>query len=177
MAPRRQILTGMETVRKVFRRLPEENLKRITNALNQGADDIAGTAKQIVPVQTGELRDAIEVERATAVTRTPGRSSRIISNQSNPNTIQVRIGVFPQEAGDPGFYAAWVEFGTPPRQAGVRRSRGKKKKSIVDSDTNKGTSARPFLFPAFWVNRKRVRNRIAREINRAAKAVAALGRR
>jgi hypothetical protein len=46
---RKQKIEGVENVRRVFRRLPQVSANRITNALNQGLDEIADLAKSIAP--------------------------------------------------------------------------------------------------------------------------------
>lgn len=65
-------------------------------------------------------------------------------------TADMRLTIY---AGDSqAFYARWVEFGTA------------------------RMSAQPFFFPAYRALRRRVRSRVARAVNKAAKRVAAGGK-
>ena len=81
-------LEGLENVQRIFRTLETESAERITNALNQGADEVADNARLLAPVRQGRLRasivtDLIETERGVA--------SRVLTRL---------------------FYARFVEFGT-----------------------------------------------------------------
>lgn len=67
----------------------------------------------------------------------------------------VRVGVFPKYNGKKAWYARLVEFGAPPH----RMKRG----------FHPGARKKPFLFPAFWSLRKRIKSRINRAMLKAAK--------
>lgn len=50
-----------ERVEKRFRALPRELQKNVADAVEKGADDVAGQARRFAPVDTGDLRDSITV--------------------------------------------------------------------------------------------------------------------
>lgn len=144
---RRQKIEGIETVRQVFRRMPEESLRRVTNALNQGADEIVAKAEDAVPVGTDphHVKDTIKASKPEFI--------------SGGRRLNTNVAVF-VTAGDTKetFQAALrSEFGR--RSSGIKGEKG----------YHKGHSAQPFMFPAYFSVRKRVRRRIKREIKRAAK--------
>jgi HK97 gp10 family phage protein len=170
---RRQIrIEGLEETRRVFAMLPREATARITHALNLGAEEIKVTAQALAPVVTGELRGAIEVRRDLQGFDARGIIGALQVGAGDDNgRVQRFIGVFPQSRSSPGWYAAFVEFGTSARVKGEKftTAGGRKKRS---GNTHPGTTAKPFLFPAFRALRKRVTSRIARELKRAFKEAA-----
>ena len=70
----------------------------------------------------------------------------VVLAQSSGEQSDLRITIY---AGDSdAFYARWIEFGTQKMRA------------------------RPFFFPAYRANKRRVRSRITRAVNKAARTVA-----
>lgn len=141
MARGGQFLDGTETVAKVFRGLSDKAVAKITQALNQGAAEIAARAKIAAPVDEGDLRRDIDAVRATEIRSV--RGGRAVA-------AYVVAG-----RGPAGAYARVQEFGRAP------------------SDDHPGHRAQPFLFPAYWSVRRRVRARVARAISAAAREVRA----
>lgn len=135
---RRRSLAGISTVRKVFPNIAEESIRRITNALNQGGEEIAAAANLLVPVDEGDLKETIEVRAAGIKLRRDRRSAvvRIVAGTS-------------KETANAAFRQ---EFGRSPGPG-----------------VHPGHAAQPFLFPAYFAKRRRVRGRIKREIRRAAR--------
>lgn len=85
---------------KLVQGVPEDKLRR---ALHEGGQIIAAEAKRIVPVDTGLLRDSIQV--------TDERDARIYGKLNGPG-LSVYVGpVGSVEDGDT-YYAKFVEFGT-----------------------------------------------------------------
>jgi HK97 gp10 family phage protein len=173
-----------------------EEAKMIDDALEKGAREIESLAKAIVPTDTGELRDAIEVRetlegvkvKRMAFGTTGGRKGRFLVRY---------VGVFGTGKGSKGYYAPFVEYGTKPGvERTVGRKMGKRGRMIrayhgprvatqsakqsgagrLQYRTHPGTPARPFLRPAFQSKKARVVNRVKRAINKAAKQVALRGR-
>jgi HK97 gp10 family phage protein len=171
-------IEGLEEVRKVFRDLSPMAIGRITNALNTGAAEIQALARTLVPQSTGELRDAIEIRdnlegfNATGIV---GALS-VGTGSDAARGVQRFIGVYPAKRGSPGWYGAFVEFGTSPRVKGQKFTQASGRRTKVARDTHPGTAARPFLFPAYNFLRRRVRARIARELNAGIRALAKLRR-
>ena len=64
---RKKYVQGADTVARVLgREIPRENIKRITDALNRGAMEIAARAELLVPVDQGDLKESIEA-RTTGI--------------------------------------------------------------------------------------------------------------
>lgn len=168
-------VTGMREGSRRFKAFPAAVVTEIEAALDKGADEIRDRAKAIAPRDTGELRRAIEV-RDTLDGFTAGGAvgnfGRMVRGAAG--RLQRFIGVFPDVKGAPGWYAAFVEFGTAPRVEGQRytQASGKRRKAAI---THPGTQPRPFLKPAFFSLRRRVVGRINRAIGSAAKKVARRG--
>ena len=145
-------ITGADVVQKGLKGLPLKMAEEIAAAINKGGQELRDRAKQLAPARrhSGELRRSIEVRdlafRRVAATKKYGVSKR----------VGVIVGVFPNENGGKAYYARYVEFGTAPHAIG----RG----------IHPGATARPFLFPAYWSLRKRIRGRINRATRKAAKA-------
>lgn len=145
---------SVERALAVFPRMNEAAAKGLVDALDKGAAEIAGRAKVLAPRRSGELERSIEVRdnlEGFRGTGAVGNFARLV--RGGAGGLARFIGVFPRKRGDPGWYAAWVEFGT-------RRA-----------------AAQPFLGPAFFGARKRVTGRVKRALTKAAKEVAARGRR
>lgn len=143
--PRRRFVEGIEQTRRVFAQLPEIYIERITHALNLGAREIAEEARSIVPVGTPpeHVRDTI---------------------RANPPKIKkggkaVFVTVTAGDTKATAVSAFRSEFGRAPGGSGR-------------AATHPGHRAQPFMFPAYWLKRQRVRGRIKREIRKAAREVA-----
>lgn len=151
---RKTYVTGLDKAQKTFERMTPTARVELEKALDKGAAEIAGRARVLAPVATGELRDAIEVRsslKGFVGAGAVGNFARMV--QGEAGAIRRYVGVFPRKQGSPGWYAAFVEFGT--------RSR----------------PATPFLTPAFFGLRKRVTGRVKRALKKAAKEAVRVGGR
>jgi HK97 gp10 family phage protein len=174
MPPR---IEGLPAVRRGLGTWKRETRIEISRALQEGAEHIRDVAKAIVPFKTGELRGAIEVRENVddfKATGAVGNFGRMVSGVAG--RIQRFIGVFPSRAGDPGWYAAFVEYGTAARTEGQRYftkgGRGRIAKASAIGPHHPGTKPKPFLIPAFFSQRQFVLGRINRALNKAIKKVA-----
>lgn len=113
----------------------EEGGRAVRSALRAGAKVIADDAKLRVPVDSGELRDALHVST------TKDSSGAIIAGIK---FRKVRGGDFP-------FHWRFVEYGTGPRFR-RRRAKGKVVKKL--GGATGVMPARPFLRPAFEAKKK-----------------------
>lgn len=159
--------------------MPPEVQRELTHALNLGAREIERKARTAVPEETGELRGAIEVRdslegfHATGAIGNFARGGLEIGTNSRVGSVIARfIGVFPARRASPGWYAAFVEFGTAPRTQGrgYTTRGGRKKKS--SGNTHPGSKPRPFMWPAYYSLRRRVRGRISRAVRKGVRAAA-----
>ncbi len=145
-------IRGADRTARALRRLTPDMLDDINGALDKGAEEIRSTAASIAPRDSGEMADAIEVRSTLdgfTGTGAVGNFARMVKGEAGG--LIRHIGVFPNRRGSPGWYAAWVEFGTAT------------------------TRAQPFMLPAFFSRRKRVQGRIKRAVNRAIKETARRG--
>jgi HK97 gp10 family phage protein len=146
-----------------MRALPTEVRSAIKQALAEGADEITGMQKRLAPVSAtgshgnppGALRDSIVQtwggarERYSSLAGSAGAGDPDLTVRISAGNSKVR-------------YAHLVEFGTAPHING-----GKFK-----GTQHPGTPAQPFFYPAYRALRKRVKSRISRATNKAAKKVA-----
>jgi HK97 gp10 family phage protein len=143
---------GMSKTSAALKRMGPEMVKQVTDALDQGAQEIATKARSIAPRDTGAMAGAIEVRNTLegfTATGAVGNFARMVSGAAAGLTRF--IGVFPATRASPGWYAAFVEFGNTKR------------------------APMPFLQPSFFSLRKPVQARIARAVNKAIREVAARG--
>ena len=131
--------------RKLLAMVPaaDEELRKATL---KGAQDVQRLARQFAPVDTGELRESIAVELPI---ERRGLAARV---------------------GPTVFYGLFVEFGTRGGQSGTRTTDSRGRSRSV-SRTHPGTPPRPFLLPAFRLERKRIKGRYTRAIRKAAQQV------
>ena len=143
-------MPGLAALKRKLERMPKEARREIRKALEKGAYDIAETARSFAPVDDGTLRDSIDFNFGG-----PKGEKRALAESGLYVTIHA--------GGADAFYAPFVEFGTAPHEQG-----GKYKGS-----QHPGTPPRPFFYPAYRANKKRVKASINRAIRRAAKTAAA----
>lgn len=157
-------IQGRERLLAKMKALPGEVRSAIKQALAEGADEITDMQKRLAPVSaTGSHGNAPGALRDSIVQTWGGGKVRYSSLAGNAG-----------EAGDPDLsvrisagnskvrYAHLVEFGTAPHI-----NAGK-----FAGTQNPGAAAQPFFFPAYRALRKRVKSRITRATNKAAKKVA-----
>lgn len=161
-------IEGVERLQRILRDMPERAAGRVEQAMDRSAGEIALLAKTLVPVASGELRAAIEARASLDGFAGTGAVGALAGRGRPRAAITRYIGTFPAKRGSPGWYAAFVEFGTAPRTAGAAyvTGSGRRRKS---GNTHPGTRPQPFLFPAYWSLRRRVRGRIARAVREAAR--------
>ncbi|ULK98844.1 HK97-gp10 family putative phage morphogenesis protein [Bradyrhizobium sp. I71] len=154
---------GRERLLAKMRALPVEVRSAIKQALAQGADEITDMQKRLAPVSAtgshgnppGALRDSIvqtwggDKARYSSLAGSAGAGDPDLTVRISAGNSKVR-------------YAHLVEFGTSPHPNG-----GKFK-----GTDHPGTTAQPFFYPAYRALRKRVKSRISRATNKAAKKVA-----
>lgn len=151
-------IEGLDRLNRKLRALPIVAQKRIREAMEDGAREIVAMMKSLVPVDTGGLRDSISFTWG----RAPKGAFTIatVTQTGTENTLTIY-------AGDAENYQArWVEFGTAAHTAG----------GLFAGATIPAIPASPFFYVSFRANRRKVKGRITRAINKAAKEVAAGGK-
>lgn len=127
--------------RKLTVSIPGHVRERTRKAMEQGADEIVAMAKNLVPVDTGALRDSIGWTWGDAP---EGAMVLASSRRVGGERITIFAGARNKSLGDrDAFYARWVEFGT------------------------QKAYPRPFFFPSYRTLKRRVKGRITREMRKA----------
>jgi len=161
---------GADRLKEKILKLSPAIRKAVEAAVLQGAQDVAATARRLVPVDTGKLRESIGATLGEAPSTKATQALRGGRSKSSKEEGAIIATVY--AGNDEAFYAGFVEFGTRPSTAGERvESKGAKqsKSGRVARRTHPGTTAAPFFFPAFRANKKRAKSRISRAISKAIK--------
>ncbi|OHV84159.1 HK97-gp10 family putative phage morphogenesis protein [Rhizobium sp. LCM 4573] len=148
-------IIGLTKLQQKLKRLPLVVKEQIRKAMEQGAEEIVDLAKSLVPVDSGALKNSI----GWTWGRAPRGAMTLGTVQSVGGDLTITI-----YAGDAdAWYARFVEFGTKAHTAG----------GMFEGATIPAIPASPFFFVSFRALRRRVRSRITRGINKAAKQVTA----
>lgn len=148
-------IKGLKQLQRKLDRLPPIVKDRIREALEEGADEIVNMAKSLVPSDTGALRDSIGWTYGQA----PKGAMTLGKVQAIGGDLTITIYAGNSEA----FYARWVEFGAAAHTAGGK----------FEGATIPAIPASPFFYVSFRALRRKVKSRVTRSINKAAKEVAA----
>lgn len=128
--------------RKLTVTIPARVRERTRAAMEKGANEIVAMAKNLVPVDTGALRDSIGWTWGDAP-----KGSTVLAQSSEiggGERITIYAGTRDKTLGDrDAFYARWVEFGT------------------------QNMAPYPFFFPSYRALKRRVKGRIKREMRKA----------
>lgn len=90
--------------RRLLKTVPATVRAAVRDAMAKSADEIVATARGLVPVESGALRDSIGWTFGTA----PKGALTLASASSSAGDIVLTI----YAGNDQAFYARWVEFGT-----------------------------------------------------------------
>jgi len=152
-----RMILGLDRLNRKLKRLPELAEQEIRAAMEQGANEIVAMMKNLVPVDSGELRDSIGWTWGEA----PKYSQRIASVKSKDGRLALTI-----YAGNSSVrYAHLVEFGTAPHVNG----------GLYAGSQHPGSKASPFFYVSWRALRRRTKGRVTRAITRSAKKAAAGG--
>lgn len=94
----------LDRLRKRLDAIPKTVREAVAPALNRSGDELAGRMKQIVPVESGDLRQSIEV--------TPGGSSTPPYSQPGGSMIVPENAVAVTVGNSKVRYGHLVEYGT-----------------------------------------------------------------
>jgi len=150
-------IKGLDSLNRKLRALPLVAEKRIRQAMEQGADEIVAMMKSLCPADSGDLKKSI----AWTWGQAPKGALTVakVKQASGENTLTIYAG------NAEAYYARFVEFGTASHIAGGEFA----------GATIPAIPAQPFFYVSFRANRRKVKGRITRAINKAAKEVAAGG--
>lgn len=151
---------GLDKLNRKLGRLPAAFEEAARLALAEAAQEVVDMMKHLVPVDQGDLRDSIgwtfgNAPKGSLVLLRAGKSRK------SGMTAGLRVTIF--AGGGKAYYARFVEFGTAAHDAG----------GLFKGAGIPAIAAQPFFFPAWRAKKRRVKSRVAREMNKAAKRVAA----
>lgn len=135
-------IKGRKDFIKRLKRIPDAVVKETEKAIQQGAEEMTDVMLRFVPVDnSGDLKKSIGYTMGEWKPDNANvRGFALVGGAKKGPQATIYAG------SKDAFYAAFVEFGT----AG-------------------GQTPRPFFFPAYRLTKRRVRGRITRAMNKAAK--------
>jgi HK97 gp10 family phage protein len=149
---------GLARLQKKLKRIPEIAREEIAKAMEAGANEMVALAKNLVPRDSGELANSIGWTWGDAP-----KGAMVLGTVRASKTGNMVITIYAGD--DQAFYARWVEFGTSGHENG----------GLFDGSQHPGTAAQPFFYPSWRAVRRRVKGRVTRAVNKAAKRAAAGG--
>jgi HK97 gp10 family phage protein len=160
--------SGLSRIQARMRAIPEAVQDAAKSALAKGADDIVAMARSLCPIDSGALRDSIGWVWGDVAPN----GARVIATSRDMEGITITI----YAGNDEAYYASFVENGTKAGKLGERKPTSavsKRKRQPLTRKvrrTHPGIKARPFFFPAYHLNKKKVASRLRRAVNKAIKA-------
>lgn len=139
---------GAKSLVKKLVAMPAKARKEISEAIEKGATELVSLQKAAVPVKTGRLKSSIKWQwgghEIYSALRGDAKLSAVITAGGKATTVPVRKGQSPSYD-----YALGMEFG------------------------NKRSPSNPYFFPSYRLIKRRIKGRVTRAANKAAKTVAA----
>lgn len=134
---------GVAKLRRKLEALVAVGRDEIKRAMETSADEIVALAKNLVPVDKGDLKDSIGWTWGKA----PKGAMTLGTVQANEVDSGFTITIF--AGNSEAYYARWVEFGT------------------------QKMAAQPYFYPSYRALRRRSKSRVTRAVTKAIKKVAA----
>lgn len=134
---------GIAKLRKKLEALVSVGRDEIRRAMETSADEIVALAKNLVPVDKGDLKDSIGWTWGKA----PKGAMTLGTVQTNEVDSEFTITIY--AGNSEAYYARWVEFGT------------------------QKMAAQPYFYPSYRALRRRSKSRVTRAVTKAIKKVAA----
>nr|WP_278520720.1 HK97-gp10 family putative phage morphogenesis protein [Brucella anthropi] len=134
---------GVAKLRRKLEALVAVGRDEIKRAMETSADEIVALAKNLVPVDKGDLKDSIGWTWGKA----PKGAMTLGTVQSNEVDSGFTITIF--AGNSEAYYSRWVEFGT------------------------QKMTAQPYFYPSYRALRRRSKSRVTRAVTKAIKKVAA----
>lgn len=127
----------------------------IRKVLIQSAEEIVATQKRLAPVKDGDLQDSIQY---TMGDEDPPKYAAFRDRRTKGGDPSLAAII---TAGNSKVrYAHLIERGTAPHLNG----------GVFAGSQHPGTEAQPYFWPGYRANRKKVKGRVTRAINKAVKS-------
>lgn len=136
-------VVGIAKLRKKLEALVSVGRDEIRRAMETSANEIVALAKNLVPVDKGDLKDSIGWTWGKA----PKGAMTLGKVQSDGVDSEFTITIY--AGNSDAYYAQWVEFGT------------------------QKMGAQPYFYPSYRALRRRSKSRVTRSVSKAIKKVAA----
>lgn len=136
-------IIGLAKLQKKLNAMPRIAKDEIKRALEQSADEIVELAKNLVPEDTGELRESIGWTYGKVPRGAMTLGKVFASKLATDLTITIYAG------NSEAYYSRFVEFGT------------------------QKMAARPYFYVSYRALRRRSKSRVTRAVTKAIKKVAA----
>lgn len=172
---------GLDRLKRQIGALPKLQREAVRAALQQNAAELANAISRAVPADTGDLAASIGYAPLGQAPATSATQAIRANNSERAGVLgDAGLGYEVFAGNNIAFYARWVEFGTAPSVAGQRM--GSRNSDINQSKalgrkayrTHPGTQPQPYFFPTVRAFKKRLKGRVVRNANKAAKAAAAV---
>lgn len=134
---------GVAKLRRKLEALVSVGRDEIKRAMETSADEIVALAKNLVPVDKGDLKDSI----GWTWGKVPKGAMTLGTVQANEVDSGFTITIF--AGNSEAYYSRWVEFGT------------------------QKMAAQPYFYPSYRALRRRSKSRVTRAVTKAIKKVAA----
>lgn len=152
---------GIDRLRRKLRRMDPEISRDVKLALESGAQSIRDTAIGMVPRDTGDLADSIHYKvgrDGLSVAIGPGADRALIVSKGltgfkakfTKSGALTKTSMKDKKAREQLYKAIWVEFGTKVGKSG-----------------SSAQPARPFMQPAFDVNKSRILSEVRAAVKKA----------
>lgn len=171
---------GLDRLRRQLQALPKAQIAAARAALEQGAQEMATAIARAAPADRGDLSASIGWAHAGQAPKTSATQAiRPDASERRELLGAAGLSVEVYAGNNTAFYARWVEFGTAPgkigERTGARNSDVKQAKNGRKvARTHPGTRAQPFFYPTVRALKKRMKSRMVRNANKAAKIAAAV---
>jgi HK97 gp10 family phage protein len=144
---------GLARLLAKFDRFPAAAQTEARRAIDAGAEAVLRDMQTFAPRRTGTLVGALESEIAA-------------------DGLSAKVGIVSEEAQKDAWYARLVEYGTKPHSLAKgalapRANRRTRAKLQDQGAQHPGAPARPFVAPAFDINRGAIERELAQALARA----------
>lgn len=145
MAARRSSIKGDFKLRGLLRRIAKLDQSDLPKAMQEAANVVLATQKQLIPKDTGEGEFALQVK-------------------VSKNGLDARAGIIGKAANRDLFYLRFIEYGTKGTNGQRRRGYGKRRKSNKSNGKSffgyypdiPARPAQPWLRPSYYTNRSEI---------------------
>lgn len=150
---------GLDRLLRQLRSMPAAIKQAAAASVLDQANTLAGKIQAAAPRDTGALAASVKVVQ--------GAKPGAISEAKREAGLSLTITAGGPEAP----HARWVEFGTAPGVRGDRVTNASGRTRKV-ARTHPGTKAQPFFYPTIRAQKKPLKAKMTRALNKAVKAAA-----